>query len=763
MKISLLATLISLLWPSTTHLAGASEANQATVAIIGQAPGPRPFIAKVETSVTPVANLKSIGFTIAPKSGSVTRAAAATFSVGYLTARGYFSSGTGRVTVPVFGLYADHANTVTLTYAFNDGSKKNSTITIATAPFDDPCEFNTPTVRQARTSTTELSYDFILVASNCSASSPTVLDTDGDVRWVGTAGVANHTVIFYDNAFYLADGPRLLRTELDGTVSVLADYSNIGVVNLHHNIDRGRDGLILDVDTKDYVETENIEVDGTGEVIRRWNIAEIIRAEMQAGGDDPDLFIKRAKNDYSFGSPEDWWHNNSTTYRKSDNTLIISSRENFVIAIDYDTRKIRWILGDTNKKWYQFPSLRKFALKLLPGTIAPVGQHSVSITHDDNLLLMDNGRPSQHQFPAGLARSTQSRKYEIYPESATVRQVWSYPAGSNFITPFCSSIYADAPFNYLIDYAQVGGRAAELIGLTPSGEKVFDYSYPTRGCEDAYRALPVHWESLTFPAIVSPAQPVNISSRLRVGVDERVGISGFIVGGDTAKQVLVRTLGPSLTAKGVSGALADPVLTLHGPNGVEFASNDNWEEAAQADIAATGLAPESEAESAILATLAPGAYTAVSSGKDRTTGVVLVEAYDLDAQPASNLPNISTRALVQTGDNVLIGGFLLGGGTSPASIIVRALGPTLTARGVAGALQDPTLEVRDTNGALVLANDNWLDNSGQGSIVATEGLAPRDLRESVVAVELPPGAYTAIVAGKNDASGVALVEIYNVR
>jgi hypothetical protein len=763
MRNSILATLLALLLPATTHLVCGSEAEEATVSIVGQAPGPRPFIAKVEASVTPVTNLKSVSFTIAPKSGSVTRSIEASFSTSYLEARGYFTGTDGKLTVPVFGLYAAHANTVTLTYAFSDGSKKNVPITITTAPFDDPCEFDTPTVRQARTSTAELSYDFILVASNCSASSPTVLDTDGEVRWVGTAGAANHTVTFQDNAFYLADGPRLLRTELDGTVSVVADYTNFGVVNLHHNIDRGRDGLILDVDTKDYVETENIEVDLTGKVIRRWNIGEIIRAEMLAGGDDPDLFIKRAKSDYDFGSPEDWWHNNSTAYRKSDNTLIISSRENFVIAIDYDTRKIRWILGDTSKKWYQFPSLRKFALKLLPRTTAPVGQHSVSITHDDNLLLMDNGRPSQHQFPAGPIRSTQARKYEIYPGSATVRQVWSYPQESNFITPFCSSIYADAPFNYLIDYAQVGGRTAELLGLTPSGEKVFHYSYPTRGCEDAYRALPLHWEDLKFPATLAPAQPVNISSRLHVGEGERVGISGFIIAGDTAKQVLVRTLGPSLAANGVSGALPDPVLTLHGAKGVELASNDNWKEAAQTEIAGTGLAPNADAESAILATLAPGAYTAVGSSKDGASGVALVEVYDFEATPASQLPNISTRALVETGDKVLIGGFLLGGGTSPASLIVRALGPSLAANGVAGALQDPTIELRDTNGALILANDNWFDGSGQSSLVASEGLAPTDLRESAVAVELPPGAYTAVVAGKNDASGIALVEVYNVR
>nr|MBA3273716.1 hypothetical protein [Chthoniobacterales bacterium] len=176
MKNLILATAIALLLPATTQVVHASEADEATVAVVSQAPGPRPFIAKVETSVTPVTNLKSVAFTIAPKSGSVTRAAAASFSVGYLASRGYFTSGTGKVTVPIFGLYAAHANTVTLTYAFNDGSRKNSTITIATAPFDDPCEFNTPTVRQARTSTAELSYDFILVASNCSASSPTVLD-----------------------------------------------------------------------------------------------------------------------------------------------------------------------------------------------------------------------------------------------------------------------------------------------------------------------------------------------------------------------------------------------------------------------------------------------------------------------------------------------------------------------------------------------------------------------------------------------------------
>ena len=185
---------------------------------------------------------------------------------------------------------------------------------------------------------------------------------------MGTAGSAGGSATFFDNAAYLAHGPRLFRIELDGTVTLLDDYSTLGVVNFHHNIDRGKVGIILEADTTTYFESVNIEVDVSGRVLKTWNLADIISAAMRAGGDDPSQFVHP--------TPTDWFHGNSVTYNRADDSLIVSSRENFLICIDYETSGIKWILGDPTKKWYQFPSLRKFALTLPPGSLPPIGQHA---------------------------------------------------------------------------------------------------------------------------------------------------------------------------------------------------------------------------------------------------------------------------------------------------------------------------------------------------------------------------------------------------
>ena len=265
--------------------------------------------------------------------------------------------------------------------------------------------------------------------------------------------------------------------------------------------------------------------------------------------------------------------------------------------------------------------------------------------------------------------------------------------------------------------------------------------------------------SETTVALVTPGQLLNISTRLRVLTDDNVLIGGFIILGSAPKQVIVRGIGPSLSLAGVSGVLADPVLELHEPGGA-VVTNDNWKDTQQAEIEATGIPPSDDLESAIVATLDPGAYTAIVRGVGGTTGVGLVEAYDLDPA-AGRAANISTRGFVDVGDNVIIGGFIIGsGGGGGATVVVRGIGPSLTAQGVPGALQDPTLELHDSSGALLMSDDDWKD-SQQSEIEAT-GLAPTDDRESAILSSLPPGAYTAIVRGTLDTTGVGLVEVYHL-
>ena len=253
---------------------------------------------------------------------------------------------------------------------------------------------------------------------------------------------------------------------------------------------------------------------------------------------------------------------------------------------------------------------------------------------------------------------------------------------------------------------------------------------------------------------------LNISTRMQVLTGDQVLIGGFIITGTDPKMVILRAIGPSLTDFGVAGALADPVLELRALDGSVIATNDDWTSNRTA-IEATGLQPNKDLESAIVATLDPGAYTAIVSGTNGTTGVGLVEAYDLDVAAASELANISTRGFVATESNVMIGGFILGGESGSSDVLIRAIGPTLADFGVAGALEDPTLELRDVQGTLVGSNDNWMDS--QKAEIEAIGLAPQADLESAILETLNPGAYTAIVAGADGGTGVGLVEVYRLR
>jgi len=251
----------------------------------------------------------------------------------------------------------------------------------------------------------------------------------------------------------------------------------------------------------------------------------------------------------------------------------------------------------------------------------------------------------------------------------------------------------------------------------------------------------------------------NISTRLRVETGDNVLIGGFIVTGAQPKKVIVRAIGPSLTAVGVPGALGNPSLELHGSSGL-IASNDNWMDAPnRQEIIDTGLAPANDFESAVLVTLPANNsnYTAIVRGVNNTTGVGLVEAYDLNTGADSKLANISTRGFVQSGDNVMIGGFIVVGQSS-TRVIVRAIGPSLPLQ---DKLANPTLELRDSNGTLLQSNDNWRTGGQEADIIAT-GLQPSSDLEPAIVRTLNSGSYTAIVRGVNDTAGGALVEVYDL-
>ena len=279
----------------------------------------------------------------------------------------------------------------------------------------------------------------------------------------------------------------------------------------------------------------------------------------------------------------------------------------------------------------------------------------------------------------------------------------------------------------------------------------------------------------------TPPTPIselgNISTRAFVQTGDNVVIGGFIVQGSQPKRVIIRAIGPGLSRYGVPNPLFNPTLELHDATGALIASNDNWQHTIiggiitsnqVAEIIGSGYAPGDGRESAIIADLQAGNYTAIVRGVNSLIGVALVEVYDLSPGNGSILANISSRALVQTDDNVMIGGFIVRG-TLSKRVIIRAIGPSLSQYGVPNTLPDPTLELHDSSGALIASNDDWQHTIIGGIItrdqvldIQNSGYAPSDPRESAIIANLPPGNYTAIVRSRNIIIGVALVEVYDL-
>jgi hypothetical protein len=252
-----------------------------------------------------------------------------------------------------------------------------------------------------------------------------------------------------------------------------------------------------------------------------------------------------------------------------------------------------------------------------------------------------------------------------------------------------------------------------------------------------------------------------------VDTGDKVMIGGFIIRGNAPKAVVLRGLGPSLVNAGIPAAavLNDPLLELHGSSGALITSNDNWKDSPQAaQIQGTVFQPTDDRESVILATLPPAAYTVILKGVGQTAGIGLIEVYDNNKAADSDLANISTRGFVQIGDSVMIGGFTLGGNNNPTRIAVRALGPSLSSFGLVNLLTDPTLELHNANGTIMVSNDDWQSDPVSAAQLTANGLALPNPKEAGIFMSLaPPGQFTAIVAGKNGGVGIALVEIYNLK
>jgi uncharacterized delta-60 repeat protein len=367
---------------------------------------------------------------------------------------------------------------------------------------------------------------------------------------------------------------------------------------------------------------------------------------------------------------------------------------------------------------------------------------------------------------------------------------WTQTTETSTFFPSVDHIASQADGKFLLSgtfEAFNGTPAPGLASISPNGS--VDTSFVAPATRDRYSRVstslalqsdgsfllsgPYSSTGIASPSLIRLLDTTtvgNLSTRLPVGTGENVLIEGFIVDGPvgSTKKIMVRAIGPSLAAFGISDALANPTLEIHDANNTTVATNDDWKVTQvgglitgdqSGEIAASQLAPSNDLESAIIASLAPGAYTAVVRGVSDTTGTGVVDAYDLSSGSPARLANFATRGLIQPGDKLMIAGFIVQ--SHPVTTVVRAIGPSLTAFGISNALPDTTLQLRDQNGAIVLENDDW--KTTQKQELEARGLQPSNDLEAALVVTVPAGQYTAQVRGKGDASGIGVVQVYFIQ
>ncbi len=479
-----------------------SQASQSQIHVASYQPGVSPFISSVYLGVPAaatgagpgLADLSAVEFTIAAKPNSVSKAVDVTYAMTAL------NSQSSILVVPVFGLYSNYTNQVSLLLHFIDGSVQTLPVTITTDAYVDPTGiYDKPTILTARAAGSTLGFDFFYMKSGL--GSPVVVDTDGEIRWV-VPGISTALSSAYQNGeFVIGDSlhPTLRRLRLDGTISSNpVDYYATTYSDFSHNIDLSPTGFLAEFDTFSNgvtnVESTVAEINAQGTVSTQWDMAAIISDYMSSQGDDPSNFVRPG---------QDWFHMNATAYDPSDGNLIVSSRENFVIKINTRTAEIMWILGDPTKYWYTFPSLRAKALTLAPGGLYPIGQHAVSFTSDGLLMLFNDGYGSAKNpvgTSPGVTRTYSAvSAYSINALAMTAQNEWNFDRGQTVFSAICSSAYEALGQSILVDYAVADNDThARLVGLDANHNIVFEFEYPTVPCNTSWNAVPIAFDNLSI-------------------------------------------------------------------------------------------------------------------------------------------------------------------------------------------------------------------------------------------------------------------------
>lgn len=466
------------------------------------------FTSIVDIKLTEPAAISSIEYKILPKPGLHSKPVFVKYSHDYLSRNNHISQGTVRI--PIFGLYSAYNNSIDVTVNYKDGSSSPLNTSISTPAYDDPTSiYSRLEILKARAPTDELGFNYFFVKNRL--GSPVIYDTDGQMRWVGpgldTVGIFS---TYYNDVFVQTSNTttQVDFVRLNGSVKS-ASLDSDRYIKFHHTTVPGKVGIFGQVDARlpsgvINIETEIIEFDLDGHIIKSWDLSQIISDYMTVNGDDPSGFVRDGV---------DWLHTNDLFYDSRDDSIIISARETFVIKIDYESGKIKWLFGDPEKLWYSYPSLQKLALSINDGGLFPIGQHGVSINSDGNLMLFNNGRHSNNQFPRGQNRDYSVVSiYKIDEYNLQAENIVNYEADANIYSSVCSGVdeVGIDSKSLLVSYAVPSSGPSATVedprfrGLGSSGELVFDFQLPRNsnvtfgasGCSVAHHAEPIALEFL---------------------------------------------------------------------------------------------------------------------------------------------------------------------------------------------------------------------------------------------------------------------------
>ncbi|MGY3893402.1 aryl-sulfate sulfotransferase [Aeromonas enterica] len=458
------------------------------------------FISALDLSGLDSSKIQKISFTIRPKDGNYAKPVTATYDWQYLVANGLYDAANNRIQLPIFGLYSAYPNEVKVNIQFIDTSSYAFQKTMITADYIDSIGiYDSVGISIKPSSTPSYSYFYL----KGSKKSPIIMDVDGEVRWDADIKMASGSSVFMDNNFLTGSTKSKAIDVLSlygKTDSFTVDGTSMGSdAYFHHNIDQGKVGVLIELDGTAggafKIESFLSEIDSKGEIIKEWDLGKIFSEYMLQEGDDPSNFVRDGV---------DWFHINAATYDPADDTLLVSSRENFVVKLDYNTGKIIWLLGDETKHWYSYPSLQKLALSLSSGQ-TPIGQHAISMTKDGKLMLFNNGRRSFNN-PAGTPTgidlvTSQTAIFDIDNQNKTAQVAWSFDDG--IYSDICSSIYEDklsAQGDFLINYAAADNRSRVIIqGLNKDKQKLFEFTYPSpTPCATSWNAIQIPLENIHF-------------------------------------------------------------------------------------------------------------------------------------------------------------------------------------------------------------------------------------------------------------------------